>query len=681
MTGTLARSSDQKSDIVISGSDGVVPLSSRELFWRARYLRAGQAAGHLPLLFWLVADLRPRHAVTLQIDSGVLHFGLCQAIDKVGYDALCHGFGAWPPKDPSGKVPEALATYHASEYEDISRLSVGTPLDVQHLFNAHSLDLLIVESGITAELVKTLVGHWLPKMSDRGVVVLCGTADIDTETSIQLSDLRRNHAHAHFDHSGGLDIIVAGSKTSDRLARLVDLDRDESAQMAVQRIFARLGGMHLNEWTARDKTNWARRLNATVDEAKAEATALQAERDTLAERLDKLDRAYDQRQLRTASLEQTLADWDAVRTKEQETLAQARKDLGAQKAALEVVQVNLKAAEAAKQTALAQVEEERAALKSAQADRDAALAQAQESVAAKADKDAAMTQVQQDFAAQKTTLEAKLAERDAADAERQAAMAQMQQDFAAQEAALADTRLKSSELVLTMTQALETAKDDALVARAQMQQDFDAQKATFEAKLADRDAVDAERDAAMTQMQQDFAAQKATLESRLADRDAAVGKSQAVMAQMQRDLAAEKAALAQARQKSSELVLTMTQALEATEGDALVARKALKSTEKALQQGTDERTSALMTLTAELEALQTARTQQHKDLREQAAYADKLRKMIQTHEKTIQRQDKQIAALEKDREAHINLREQMKDSTSWRVTAPLRRVRNIFDRD
>ena len=272
----MTTSTDRATGLRAAGNDNVLSLSRRELFWRSRFQRDTDSLAHLPLLFWLVCDLRPDTAVTLGMQTGVMHFGICQALDKSGQDGMCYGFGAW-----AGAVPEDLAGYNAREYEEISRLAVAEAQAAADGFGAGSVDLLVFEERMSAAQLDLVFGVWLPKMSSRGVVVLSGgTAEPGLLRRV-LEERKSALPHVGFDFGGGIDILLVGTEWPERLGNLVDLVPDVPVMRSMTRVLARIGALHVNEWRVTQQTRRADILSAELDSVSSGGGTVRRDMDQL----------------------------------------------------------------------------------------------------------------------------------------------------------------------------------------------------------------------------------------------------------------------------------------------------------------------------------------------------------------------------------------------------------------
>lgn len=60
------------------------------MYWMPDYLDVSPGVAQLPLVFWLAEALRPKTAVSLGGQAGVVHLGVCQAAQKLALDCSCY---------------------------------------------------------------------------------------------------------------------------------------------------------------------------------------------------------------------------------------------------------------------------------------------------------------------------------------------------------------------------------------------------------------------------------------------------------------------------------------------------------------------------------------------------------------------------------------------------------------
>lgn len=632
----------------ITGFDVLTPLSSRTLFWRPRFLRDGASLAHLPFLFWMMESLRPKAFVSLGGDA-IAYFALCQAVEKLDLDARGYAFGPWPG-DAGAVLPQDLLQYNEDQYADFSRLSGADGHAPLGAFREGSVDLLHIclpaEGVSETRLQDWIERDWTERLSDRAVIVLQGVKPLLEQDGF-LARLMDRFPSFHLDAGNGLLLLLPGAAPEDRLAKLCTMRVGASGYAAVLQIFSRLGATIRAEVTARMETARADILQQRMLDAErmlAEVRVLELEQQ---QRLIRLNEAYDERNRQVALLQARLVDQqDEVDRR----VAEAR---ALETAAAQAAQRTLKAeAEAL----VAQAEERH----QAQADRlaaqiaDLTMRQAADRLAAEEAHDSLMRQISV-LSAERDAMETQLAER-----ERELAqlVALGERHQTVPESQDQNDRQQIAALL---------AERDAL---AQELQSLQAQVRSAEALAADTGRRDEE---------------VARLARELETRQAEAGQQQAEALLRIRAFEAEREKLeAQVRALASEhsqAVAQLSEALAARQNEA-AAREALL---REVQQLKEEREMRVRQAEAEQasaqRALQEARAA-HEDevaslqalLRDRLSQVDQLTRTLDTlraSQQELQKERDQARTHARSLEESVS---QILSSTSWKLTAPMRRL-------
>jgi predicted O-methyltransferase YrrM len=247
------------------------PISTRI---PARYDVATAWIGHVPFAMSLVDMIRPRLLVELGTHSGISYCAFCQAVKELRLPTECHAINMWR-KEPHAafyteeEVFENLKAHHDERYSLFSKLMRSKFDDAVQQFGERSIDLLHIDGCRPYDAVKHDFETWLPKISDRGVVLL-HNVDVDRDSfgSWRFWDeVKRKHPHFEFFHSYGLGVLAVGECVPDRLRALIDLSPKD--QVLVRQYFANLG-KYLTELQgiAIQRANLYELLDAKIEECK-----------------------------------------------------------------------------------------------------------------------------------------------------------------------------------------------------------------------------------------------------------------------------------------------------------------------------------------------------------------------------------------------------------------------------
>jgi len=201
--------------------------------------------GHIPFAFWLTEILEPSSFIELGSYKGDSYFSFCQAVKSLPLQTRCFAVDTWAGDDHVGKynneVFDAVRTYHDTNYAEFSRLLRMTFIEALETIEDRSVDLLHIDGLHTYEAVKEDFTTWLPKLSDRAVVLFHDTAVRERGFGVWKfwKEISRDYPSFEFSHSNGLGVLLVGKRVPDILHELTKLSDNHKA--GVTSLFLALG--------------------------------------------------------------------------------------------------------------------------------------------------------------------------------------------------------------------------------------------------------------------------------------------------------------------------------------------------------------------------------------------------------------------------------------------------------
>lgn len=173
--------------------------------------------GHIPFAAWLMKLHQPGIFVELGTHSGNSYFSFCQAAAEYELSALCYAVDTWQGDEHSGEygadVFGDVSSYNAQKYAGFSTLMRMRFDEALAYFSDGSIDLLHIDGLHTYEAVKADFESWLPKLSDRGIVLFhdINVRERDFGVWRLWEEMSARYPHCAFYHSHGLGALVVGS--------------------------------------------------------------------------------------------------------------------------------------------------------------------------------------------------------------------------------------------------------------------------------------------------------------------------------------------------------------------------------------------------------------------------------------------------------------------------------------
>jgi O-antigen biosynthesis protein len=199
---------------------------------------------HVPFAMVLIEMLYPRALVELGTQHGVSYCAFCQAIAELKLPTRCYAVDTWLGDVHSNYYKESVyldLQKHHRRYETFSTLLRMTfDQALPHVRDA-SVDLLHIDGLHTYDAVKTDYETWLPKLSDRAVVLFHDTVEHQRDFGVYRLwvELSPNFSSFNFEHGHGLGILAVGPQQPP--AFLDFLHTANAKPAATRELFAALG--------------------------------------------------------------------------------------------------------------------------------------------------------------------------------------------------------------------------------------------------------------------------------------------------------------------------------------------------------------------------------------------------------------------------------------------------------
>jgi len=240
--------SESRKDLATVHSSEAVftPSLFQTLFWKPRFLLDAAILAHLPFVFWLSVVLNPRRVAVLGCGDGAAHFALCQSLDKLGLDSLCHGFGFWNEANAGnlGAPPEALKQHEAMLYEDLSSLTSCESLeDALERIEEGTVDLMLIDLANLPSNIHLSGEFLLSLLSERGVILFHSVNDLNSSSSDcrSLERFIKSAQRIRFPAGEGLAVIIKDEEPPTPLRSLLQYAPNGKLRGDIELMFRRSG--------------------------------------------------------------------------------------------------------------------------------------------------------------------------------------------------------------------------------------------------------------------------------------------------------------------------------------------------------------------------------------------------------------------------------------------------------
>ena len=248
---------------VLQGLAGFAPL------WKPRYFsNNSNEMVVLPLLFWLIAELKPKHTVQIGLDHGTVFMGLCQAIEKANAGGKLLVYLRDNEVLSLDQAQQCNALYGHIDWLFSKADHPEKPTD-------HPPQLLILSDPID----ERILAGWLPLLAPNAVILLRLPATPEGETQVATLSkcLEQPVQRITFSRKlQNIDILLVGNALPDRIMQLAG---NSSEGRVTRALFQRLADSLQQQVLANKQRAALEATNATLNNLKVELKNLRKETD------------------------------------------------------------------------------------------------------------------------------------------------------------------------------------------------------------------------------------------------------------------------------------------------------------------------------------------------------------------------------------------------------------------
>ena len=248
----------------------------------ARIVDPADWIGYIPFAFWLVNTIKPAVIVELGTNSGNAYFAFCQNVKENQHQAKCYAVNNWPDSE----LFEELSSYNDQHYQSFSVLLRKSFDEALSHFSNHSIDLLHIDSAEPYETIKSLFEAWLPKLSNRGVILIHNITFRNHSSGIAKlwEELSKRYPHLKLNNSCGLGVLFIEPGKYPGLSNLISSWKSKNELQNPQALFAQAGHTIELEYSTNQLKHALNmrdikisQLEVTIQFIEKESTALRAE--------------------------------------------------------------------------------------------------------------------------------------------------------------------------------------------------------------------------------------------------------------------------------------------------------------------------------------------------------------------------------------------------------------------
>lgn len=210
--------------------------------------------GHIPFGAWLVETVKPDCLVELGTHYGHSYFSFCESVDNNRLPTRCYAVDTWEGDEHAGLYSEhvfdVVRQHHDENFKDFSKLLRMTFDEAVDNFADGDVDFLHIDGLHSYEAVRHDFETWLPKLSNRAVVLFHDTNVRERDFGVWKlwSELKEHYPHIIFEHSFGLGVLFVGKEQPEAVLELVNEWSQPEGHAFIRKYFTKLGEVIEQQW-------------------------------------------------------------------------------------------------------------------------------------------------------------------------------------------------------------------------------------------------------------------------------------------------------------------------------------------------------------------------------------------------------------------------------------------------
>ena len=201
---------------------------------------------HIPFLYCLLKYFNPRRFVELGTHHGNCFFAACQISRQLSHTIDCIAIDTWAGDVHTGSYENRVfAEFMHILKRDYQHAKYIRKLfsDAAEQFEPESIDLLHIDGLHTYEAASEDFTTWLPKLSNRGIIMFHDTQERAREFGVWKlwAEVSRKYPSFEFEHGHGLGVLLVGEHPELHIQKLFEIAAQPETLKFLRLFFSSVG--------------------------------------------------------------------------------------------------------------------------------------------------------------------------------------------------------------------------------------------------------------------------------------------------------------------------------------------------------------------------------------------------------------------------------------------------------